>query len=342
LSFSLARTLSFFTAKPQIVKGWWPKINCRLIERSDKYYLRTLSHIPGTYHPWVRIASRVRVFFNRPFIATRTLEAMRTQALFAGLFACPRELTVAMIAVMSVPTAAILVIGDEILSGKTDDRNARLLIGELRDLGVALRRIVVIPDDVEDVARNVRELSTQFDHVFTSGGVGPTHDDVTIIGIALAFEAPVVRHPELESRIRGFFGEDADESRLRMADVPSGSELIDAPDLRWPMLACRNVYILPGVPEHFERKFMAIRERFRVAPFFARAIYTLQDEFDIAETLRTVADAHPQVAVGSYPSFSAPDYRVKVTLESKDGPALESASEALMAILDREKFVRSE
>ena len=247
-----------------------------------------------------------------------------------------------MIARMKIPKAAILVIGDEILSGKTEDQNARLLIGELRELGVALRRIVTIPDDVEEVAAAVRELSARFDHVFTSGGVGPTHDDVTLAGVARAFDVPLVRHPNLEARLKTYFGDAADESRMRMADVPEGAELLVTEEARWPMLSVRNVFILPGVPELFRKKFMAIRERFRVAPFFARAFYTLQEEFDIAGGLRAVADAHPQVAVGSYPSFSSPDYRVKVTLESKDGAALESAAKELFAILDGEKFVRSE
>jgi molybdenum cofactor synthesis domain-containing protein len=247
-----------------------------------------------------------------------------------------------MMASMSVPTAAILVIGDEILSGKTEDQNARLLIGELRELGVALRRVLVIPDDLEEVATAVRELSMRFDHVFTSGGVGPTHDDVTIAGVARAFEFPIIRHPNLEARLKSYFGDEVDESRLRMADVPEGAELILPEDTRWPMLAVKNVYILPGVPELFRKKFMAIRERFRVAPFYTRAIYTLQEEFDIAEGLRAVADAHSLVAIGSYPSFSSPDYRVKLTLESKDGAALETASKDLLAILDPEKFVRSE
>jgi len=124
--------------------------------------------------------------------------------------------------------------------------------------------------------------------------------------------------------------------------VPEGAELLVTEEARWPMLSVRNVFILPGVPELFRKKFMAIRERFRVAPFFARAFYTLQEEFDIAGGLRAIADAHPQVAIGSYPSFSSPDYRVKVTLESKDGAALESAAKELVAILDHEKFVRSE
>ncbi|MBK8314242.1 MAG: competence/damage-inducible protein A [Acidobacteria bacterium] len=243
---------------------------------------------------------------------------------------------------MSIPTAAILVIGDEILSGKTEDQNARLLIGELRELGVSLQRILVIPDDIDEVAAAARELSQKFDHVFTSGGVGPTHDDVTIKGIAMAFDAPIMRHPELERRVRNFMGEKVDESHLRMADVPEGSTLIEGPEIRWPILACRNVYILPGVPEHFRRKFLAIRERFRAEPYFTRIIYTLQDEFDIAEDLRSVADAHPLASIGSYPSFSSTEYKVKLTIESKNGEALEAAAAAIMEILSQEGFVRSE
>lgn len=242
---------------------------------------------------------------------------------------------------MKVPTAAILLIGDEILSGKTEDKNARLLIGELRELGVALRRIVVIPDVVEEVATAARALSAQFDYVFTSGGVGPTHDDVTIVGIARAFDTPIVRHPELERIIRAYFGEQTNEAQLRMADAPAETELLAGEGMHWPVLVCRNVYMLPGVPEHFARKFMAIRERFRVAPFFARAIYTLEDEFDLAENLRAVAAAHPEVAIGSYPSYSAPEYRVKLTLESKDDAALAAAVRDLLAALDQTKVVGS-
>ncbi len=243
---------------------------------------------------------------------------------------------------MKVPTAAILVIGDEILSGKVEDANARLLIGELRQLGVALRRILVVPDEIPDVAAAVRELSARFDHVFTSGGVGPTHDDVTIVGIAAAFEKPVIRHPELERRLKTFFGEGADESKLRMADVPENAELLEMPDWRWPVLMCANVYILPGVPELFRKKFLAMRERFRVEPFFTHAFYTLEEEFDIAAALREVADANPAIAIGSYPNFATPDYKVKVTLESKDKAALEIAIAALLAKLNGSRIVRTE
>ncbi len=243
---------------------------------------------------------------------------------------------------MEVPTAAIIVIGDEILSGKTDDLNARLLIGELRELGVALRCIHVIPDVIDEVAAEVRDLSTRVDFLFTSGGVGPTHDDVTISGIARAFDVEVVRHPLLEAQIRSHFGAEAEESRLAMANIPQGSELIEAPDMRWPVLLCRNVYILPGVPELFRRKFLAIRERFRVAPFHLRTVLTLEDEFDIADRLNDVVRRFPQVAIGSYPNFATPEFRVKLTLESKDLAALDAAVRALLSRLDRLQIVKED
>jgi molybdenum cofactor synthesis domain-containing protein len=243
---------------------------------------------------------------------------------------------------MKVPEAAILVIGDEILSGKTADQNAQLLIGELRELGVALKRILVIPDEIEEVATGVRELAARYNYVFTSGGVGPTHDDVTLVGVARAFAVPIVRQPELEARLRRHFGERIDEAKLRMADIPEGAELLETAEMRWPVLVMRNVFILPGVPELFRHKFLAIRERFRVAPFFARAVFTQEDEFDLAAGLSALAEAHPLVAIGSYPNFTSTEYRVKVTLESKDEAALVAALAVLLARLKPELVVRCE
>jgi molybdenum cofactor synthesis domain-containing protein len=243
---------------------------------------------------------------------------------------------------MQQRTAAIVVIGNEILTGKSEDKNASFLIGEMHELGVALRRIVIIPDDADVIASAVRECAGAFDYVFTSGGVGPTHDDVTIEGVARAFGLEVVRHPELEAMLRGYFGEGIDGSRLRMADAPAGSELIREGDLRWPVLAVQNVIVLPGVPELFRKKFEAIRERFRATPFFTHAIYTREDEFDIAARLDDVAARHPDVDIGSYPTFTRDDYRVKITLESKEQAAVERARDQLLGLLDNASIARTE
>ena len=243
---------------------------------------------------------------------------------------------------MPEKTAAIVVIGNEILTGKSQDKNASFLIGELHQLGVSLKRIVVIPDEVDEIAATVRECSRKFDHVFTSGGIGPTHDDVTIEGVARAFERKVIRHPELEAMIRAYFGDEVNDSRLRMADVPEGSELVRPEGMRWPVLAVSGVYILPGVPEFFRSKFEAMRELFRAAPFHTRAVYTLEDEFDIAPRLDRLALDHPDVEVGSYPNFAREDYKVKITLESKELPAVERALEQLVAALSASELVRTE
>jgi molybdenum cofactor synthesis domain-containing protein len=242
-----------------------------------------------------------------------------------------------------VKTAAILVIGNEILSGKTDDANARFLIGELRELGVALRRISVIPDTLDEIAETARELSARFDHVFTSGGVGPTHDDLTMEGIARAFDRRVVRHPELEGLLRAYYGERLHERNLRMADVPEGAELVRSPSIEhWPVIAVGNVYILPGVPEIFRRKFLAIRDRFREQPFFLRQLFLDAEEGAIAAQLDEIQREFPQVDIGSYPRWDHPGYRVKVTLESKDGDAVGRAAAALTALLPSAILVRSE
>jgi molybdenum cofactor synthesis domain-containing protein len=239
-------------------------------------------------------------------------------------------------------TAAILVIGDEILTGKADDQNARFLIAELRALGVSLRRVLVVPDDADEIATAVRELSARFDHVFTSGGVGPTHDDVTIEGIARGFSRRVVRNPELERLLRSYFGEQLNPRNLRMADVPEGTELLAADHASWPVAAVGNVIVLPGIPEIFRRKFLSIRERFRRSPFHLRTLYALGDEGALAGHLDRIDADFPDVAVGSYPKLDAPDYRVKITLESKDADAVEQALRALLGRPPAELVVRTE
>ena len=176
-------------------------------------------------------------------------------------------------------SAGIILIGDEILSGKVEDENARFLITELRELGVSLRQIIVIPDVLDEIAAAVREFSARFDHVFTSGGVGPTHDDLTMEGVARAFDTRVHRHPQLEQMLRRHYGERLEERNLRMAEVPEGITLSGT---EWPVMAMRNVYILPGIPDIFRAKFKSIRERFRGDPFYLRCVFTSDEEGRIA------------------------------------------------------------
>jgi molybdenum cofactor synthesis domain-containing protein len=237
------------------------------------------------------------------------------------------------------PTAAILLIGNEILSGKVEEENARYLVRELRALGVAVGRIEVVPDVESDIADTVRALAARFDLVFTSGGVGPTHDDVTLPAVALAFAMTIVRHPELERLLRASFGERLHERDLRMADVPAGARLEYGPGgpagqrAIWPVVVVRNVWILPGVPAIFRRKFEAVRELFRATPIHARAVYSRDGEGAIAGVLDQVVGEFPSVEIGSYPHLDAPDYRVKITLDGRDRAAVDGATAMLVSRL---------
>jgi molybdenum cofactor synthesis domain-containing protein len=225
----------------------------------------------------------------------------------------------------AVPTAGIVIIGDEILSGKFVEENAAFLIGELRALGVELRRIEVIPDDADDIAATVVRAAGRCTWVFTSGGVGPTHDDVTIASIARGFGVGVVRHAELEAKIRVYWGERLVAANLRMADVPEGAELVYGKDGVWPVVALKNVFILPGVPSLFRRKFVDIRDRFRSAPAVVARLYVDAEEGSLADEMTAVAAAWNGVKIGSYPRFAETDFRVLVTFEGADGEAVRGA-----------------
>jgi len=239
-------------------------------------------------------------------------------------------------------SAGILVIGNEILSGKVVDTNSPFLTRELRSLGVTVRRILTIPDELDVIAAAVAEFHGAYDLVFTSGGVGPTHDDVTIEGVARGLRRRVIRHPAIEGRIREFYKENTNEARLKMSEVPEGTELIVDGRLGFPTLKCENVYILPGIPEILEQKFEGLRERFAAAPYFLRVVYTSDGEGAIAEHLNATLAAFPDLLLGSYPKLGDPEYAVKLTLESKDRDYVERALAHLLGLLPPDSVVRTE
>lgn len=243
---------------------------------------------------------------------------------------------------MSETTAAVIVIGNEILSGKVVDTNSSFLARELRALGVSLERILVIPDEVEAIASAVADYAARFHWVFTSGGVGPTHDDVTMAGVAAAMGAPLVRHPVLAQQIQESAGGQADEARLKMADVPEGAELIFGGDLVFPVVKVRNVFILPGIPELFRAKFQTLRSRFASGPFYLRVVYVRAPESALVPYLNETLRVFPVLLLGSYPQWNNPEYHVRVTLESKDAQYVERALSHLMAQIPPELVVRTE
>jgi molybdenum cofactor synthesis domain-containing protein len=239
-------------------------------------------------------------------------------------------------------SCALVVVGNEILSGKVQDSNAYFAARELRKIGVALARIATIPDELDLIAGEVAYCSRNFDFVITSGGVGPTHDDLTMEGVARAFNRRLVLEPNLERIIREHFRDRSLDAGLKMAEVPEGAILNEAGDIRFPTVQIENVYVLPGIPQLFEAKLRALSSGFATDPYFMRAIYLSANEGAIAEHLNDCMRNFPELMLGSYPRIGDPEYRVKLTLESKNAAYLERAFGHLMRLLPAEAVVKTE
>ncbi len=231
-------------------------------------------------------------------------------------------------------TAAALLVGNELLSGKVHEANLVNLARTLRALGVKLERAVMVPDDMKVIAAEVRALSDAYDVVFTSGGVGPTHDDITIEAVALGFGVRAVVHPEFEALLHTVYREKMTEGHLRMALVPEGAELIRHEETRWPTVKIKNVWILPGVPEAFRMKLAVVRANVRgAAHFVSREVFTKMDEPDLKPLLDRVVAGHPDVDVGSYPKWFDTRYKTKITFDATDEAKLEAAVGEFLSLL---------
>jgi molybdenum cofactor synthesis domain-containing protein len=240
-------------------------------------------------------------------------------------------------------TAAALIIGNELLSGKIVEANLVVLARELRQLGVLLRRSVMILDDLDVIAGEVRELSGGHDVVFTSGGVGPTHDDLTIEGVARAFGVKTVVAPEIERLIRRHYAERTTDGHLLMARIPEGARLVATESMPWPTVVMRNVWVLPGVPEVFQMKLPHVRgELGGGTPFCSLAVYTRLDEGDLKPMLDRVVAAHANVEVGSYPKWHDPEYKTKLTFDGLDEAAVRAARDDFVRALPSGALVRAD
>ncbi len=222
--------------------------------------------------------------------------------------------------------AAAVLIGNELLTGKTQELNLLPLARALRALGIPLTRAVTVGDEPRLIAQEIGKLRAEFDVIFTSGGVGPTHDDCTVEGVALAFGVSVVRDPRLEQLLRGVYGERCGEQHLAMARVPDGSELLGAASVRWPTVVKENVWLLPGIPELFRMKLAALRSHLvGRSPVWSREVLLRAEETELKNAIDSVVLAHPQVEVGSYPKWFDDRYRTRVTFDAPSEPLVESA-----------------
>lgn len=215
--------------------------------------------------------------------------------------------------------AAGLIIGNEVLTAKVEEANGTFLIKRLRERGVPLAGLCIVPDEVDPIIEALQLLRRRARWVVTSGGVGPTHDDVTVRAVALALGRRVVRLPEIEQLVKEHYGQAATPEALRLADAPEGSELWSQPGLRYPVLTCDGIFMLPGVPQLFRLQLETVLARLPSSPVAMTVLYLSASEPEIARALDQVALSMPHVSIGSYPNFDdALGFKVKLTVEHAD------------------------
>lgn len=234
---------------------------------------------------------------------------------------------------MSAPTAALVIVGQELLSGKVQDENIGFLTRELFRLGVEVKRILLVADVEEEIVEAVRWVYQRHDVVFTTGGLGPTHDDVTMTAVATALDRQMVHSVGLERLLETKYGLAEGPERMRLSRIPEGSELFYPETGRFPQLKVGNVYLFPGVPSLVRTKFAAIADRFQSDPIHSEAIDLERTELEIVGPLSAAVEAYPAVRFGSYPRYEKGQESVKLTLDSSDRDTLNEALALLKRLL---------
>jgi len=235
-----------------------------------------------------------------------------------------------------VPTAAVLLIGDEILSGRTKDKNLGYIADYLAALGIDLKEARVVPDIEAEIVAALNALRVRYTYVFTTGGIGPTHDDITADSVAAAFGVGIAHHPQAVRILTDYFvaiGREANEARMRMARIPVGGQLIENRISAAPGFQIENVFVMAGVPKVMQAMMDEIAPRLaRGEPMQVRNIEFRGGEGDIAKPLGEIQQRFPSVVIGSYP-FQAPDgFATNLVLRSRDVPSLERADAAVKAV----------
>ncbi len=233
-------------------------------------------------------------------------------------------------------TACVLIIGNEILTGRTQDVNLGHIARKMMEAGISLRHARTIPDIEEDIVANVNEVRKAYDYVFTTGGIGPTHDDITAACVAKAFGAQLLVHPEARARLVQHYGSEAEltEARLRMAMMPEGSTLIDNPVSAAPGFRMGNVYVMAGVPSIMQAMLDTILPTLQGGPpILSRTIGCSIPESKVAQGLGDLAAHYPDLDIGSYPYFKPGGYGLSLVIRGSDVPRLEAATNELIALV---------
>ena len=236
------------------------------------------------------------------------------------------------------PTAAVLLIGDEILSGRTKDKNLGFLADYLTALGIDLKEARVVADVEDEIVAAVNALRARYTYVFTTGGIGPTHDDITADAVAKAFGVAIEHDPKAVGILLSYFkeiGREPNEARLRMARMPVGATLIDNPVSKAPGFQMGNVFVMAGVPKIMNAMMEDVAKRLtKGVPMQSRSIEFLGGEGDVAKPLGDIQKAYPGVVIGSYPFQAADGFATNLVLRSRDEGALEQALSAVKAMAD--------
>jgi molybdenum cofactor synthesis domain-containing protein len=238
-------------------------------------------------------------------------------------------------------TAALLVIGDEILSGRTQDRNVAQVAAWLNRQGIRLAEVRIVPDDEDRIADAVKALRSANDYLFTTGGIGPTHDDITVDSIAKAFDVPVVIHPQARQILETWYETRGglNDARLRMARVPDGAELIENRESGAPGVKIANVYMMAGVPAIAARMLEALDGKLEGGrPVVSVTVGAYAAESEVANLLRATEEAHEGVAIGSYPFFRDGRHGANFVIRSTDGDQAERTASALADALSNAGF----
>ena len=236
----------------------------------------------------------------------------------------------------SIWTAALVVIGDEILSGRTADRNVAQLATWLNRQGIRLAEVRIVPDDERAIAAAVNALRAAHDYLFTTGGIGPTHDDITVDSIAAALGVPVVVHPTARRILEDYYRDKGgvSDARLRMARVPEGAELIPNRTSGAPGVRLGNIYILAGVPRIAANMLEALDGALEGGrPMVSVTLGAFAAESEVADVLRATEAAHAGVAIGSYPFFKDGRYGANFVMRSEDEDAARRCTDDLAAKL---------
>ena len=234
---------------------------------------------------------------------------------------------------MQAPTAAVLLIGNEVLSGRTKDKNLGFIADYLSSLGIDLMEARVIADDESDIIAAVNALRARYTYIFSTGGIGPTHDDITADCMAKAFGVGISHHPEAVEILTAYYrevGREANEARMRMARIPEGATLIDNPISKAPGFRIGNVFVMAGVPKIMQAMMDALAPQLTTGTVAQSITIEFQGgEGDVAKPLGAIQDQFPTVTIGSYPIESPQGYATNLVLRARDGDALAEAAQAV-------------